>query len=81
LARRKPALVRRHGKDAAIFAAQRTDGLLAAGEMESEIVWKRIVGAVNDGCGPIRGRQALPPRPAAPVLGGARRLSIQSGII
>jgi hypothetical protein len=41
-------LVKRHGKDAAIVAAQRADELLAAGDLEGEIVWKRIVGAVNE---------------------------------
>jgi hypothetical protein len=41
-------LVKRHGEDAAIVAAQRADELLAAGDMEGEIVWKRIVGAVSD---------------------------------
>jgi hypothetical protein len=41
-------LVKRHGEDAAIVAAQRADELLAIGDMEGEIIWKRIAGAVNE---------------------------------
>jgi hypothetical protein len=41
-------LVKRHGEDAAIVAAQGADKLLAAGDMEGEIIWKRIVAAVNE---------------------------------
>jgi hypothetical protein len=39
-------LVKRHGEDAAIHAAQRADELLAEGDVGGQIVWKRIVMAV-----------------------------------
>ena len=41
-------LVKQHGGDAAIVAAQRSDELLDAGDVEGQVVWKRIVGAVNE---------------------------------
>ena len=41
-------LMKQHGKDAAIVAAQRADQLLAAGDIEGQIVWKRIVGAIDE---------------------------------
>lgn len=34
--------VKQHGGDAAIVAAQRADELLENGDIEGEIVWKRI---------------------------------------
>jgi coenzyme F420-reducing hydrogenase delta subunit len=39
-------LVKRHGRDAAIVAAQRADECLAAGDAEGQAIWKRIVEAV-----------------------------------
>jgi hypothetical protein len=39
-------LVKRHGNDAAIVAAQRADELLAQGDTEGQRIWKRIGGAV-----------------------------------
>ncbi len=39
-------LVKRHGKDAAIVAAQRADECLAAGDAEGQRIWKRILEAV-----------------------------------
>jgi hypothetical protein len=41
-------LVKQHGGDAAIVAAQRADELLDAGDVEGQVVWKRIVAAVNE---------------------------------
>ena len=41
-------MIKQHGADAAIAAAQRADELLASGDIEGEIVWKRIVAAVNE---------------------------------
>jgi hypothetical protein len=39
-------LLKRHGDEAAVVAAQRADALLSAGDVEGEIVWKRIGAAV-----------------------------------
>jgi len=39
-------LVKRHGHDAAIVAAQRADECLAAGDDEGQRIWKRIVDAI-----------------------------------
>lgn len=36
-------MMKRYGRDAAIVAAQRADELLAKGDVEGQIVWKRIV--------------------------------------
>ena len=41
-------LVKRHGEDAAIVAAQRADELLEVGDVEGQIVFKRIVEAINE---------------------------------
>jgi hypothetical protein len=41
-------LIKRHGNDAAIEAAQRADELLAAGDPEGCAVWKRILAAVKE---------------------------------
>jgi len=41
-------LVKEHGEEAAIIAAQRADELLAKGDVEGQIVWKRIVRAVAE---------------------------------
>jgi hypothetical protein len=39
-------LVKRHGRNAAIVAAQRADECLAAGDIEGQRIWKSIVEAV-----------------------------------
>ena len=39
-------LLKRHGRDAAIVAAQWADELLAAGDVDGLGVWKRIVEAI-----------------------------------
>jgi len=41
-------IVRQHGEEAALFAAQRADALLVKGDVEGQIVWKRILRAVVD---------------------------------
>jgi triphosphoribosyl-dephospho-CoA synthetase len=41
-------LIKRHGDDAAVMAVQRADELLAKGDVEGQIVWKRIVNAINE---------------------------------
>ena len=41
-------LVKRHGKDASIFAAQRIDELLAEGDLDGRAVWQRILEAVKE---------------------------------
>ena len=40
-------LIKQHGEVADIEAAMRADACLAAGEMEGEAVWLRIVKAIN----------------------------------
>jgi hypothetical protein len=37
----------RYGADDAIVAAQRADELLAAGDVEGQLVWKRILLAIK----------------------------------
>ncbi len=41
-------LIKRHGDDAPIEAAMRADECLAAGDMEGEAVWLRIVKAIEE---------------------------------
>ena len=41
-------LIKRHGEGAPIHAAMQTDVCLAAGDMEGEAVWLRIVKAVEE---------------------------------
>ncbi len=41
-------LVKQHGKDAPIHAAMRADAMLEAGDLEGQVVWKRIVRAVEE---------------------------------
>jgi hypothetical protein len=41
-------LVKRHGADAAMVAAERADKLLAAGDVEGCTIWKRILVAVRE---------------------------------
>jgi hypothetical protein len=41
-------LLKRRGEDAGAVAAQRADELLAAGDVEGQIVWKRIAAAVEE---------------------------------
>lgn len=39
-------LVKHHGEDASIVAAQRSDACLASGDVQGQLVWKRIVAAI-----------------------------------
>jgi hypothetical protein len=41
-------LMKQHGEDAAVVAAQRVDELLAQGDTEGQSVFKRIVEAINE---------------------------------
>lgn len=41
-------LLRRHGYDAPLIAAQRRDALLAAGDLDGVAVWKRIMSAIDE---------------------------------
>ena len=41
-------LIKQHGEDAAIVAAQRADALLAEGATEGFRTWQRIVAALNE---------------------------------
>lgn len=41
-------MVERHGNDAALVAAKRADEMLAAGDTEGQLVWKRILAAINE---------------------------------
>jgi hypothetical protein len=41
-------LLKRHGDDAAIVAAQRADELLEKGDIEGQIIWKRIAAALAE---------------------------------
>jgi hypothetical protein len=41
-------LVKRYGDDAPIIAAQRADEMLVAGDVEGQVVWKRILGAISE---------------------------------
>lgn len=39
-------MIRQHGEDAAIFAAQRADALLEKGDHEGKRIWTKIVAAI-----------------------------------
>ena len=41
-------LIRAHGEEATIAAAQRADAMLEKGDLEGFAVWKRIVRAVEE---------------------------------
>ncbi len=41
-------LIREHGEDAALEAAQLADAMLERGDMEGAAVWRRIVKAVEE---------------------------------
>lgn len=41
-------IIERHGIDAALVAAQRADEMLAKGDVEGQLVWKRILAAINE---------------------------------
>ncbi len=41
-------LIREHGEDAALEAAQRADALLEKGCLDGQRVWKRVLAAVKE---------------------------------
>lgn len=41
-------LVKRHGEDAAIVAAQRADELMAQGDLDGQRIWLRILATVRE---------------------------------
>lgn len=41
-------LIELHGEDAPIQAAMKTDAMLAAGDVEGQAVWRRILAAVDE---------------------------------
>ncbi len=40
-------LIREHGEDAALEAAQRADAMLEAGDIDGSAVWKRVLEAIK----------------------------------
>ncbi len=41
-------LIREHGEDAALEAAQRADAMLENGSLDGQRVWKRVLAAVKE---------------------------------
>ena len=41
-------LIKRHGGDAAIAAAQRADDMLERGDLDGQAIWKRILAAIEE---------------------------------
>ncbi len=41
-------LIREHGDDAALEAAQRADAMLEKGSLDGQRVWKRVLAAVKE---------------------------------
>ena len=41
-------LIREHGEDAALEAAQRADAMLEKGSLDGQRVWKRVLAAVKE---------------------------------
>jgi hypothetical protein len=41
-------LISQHGTNAAVQAAMRADALLAQGDVEGALIWKRIVAAIEE---------------------------------
>ena len=41
-------LIREHGEDAALEAAQRADAMLETGSLDGQRVWKRVLAAVKE---------------------------------
>ncbi len=41
-------LVDQHGEDAPIFAAQRADVCLEAGDLDGKAVWMRVIAAIKE---------------------------------
>ena len=41
-------LIREHGEDAALEAAQRADAMLEKGTLDGQRVWKRVLAAIKE---------------------------------
>ena len=41
-------IVKHHGSDAVFFAAQQMDAMLAKGDLEGQVVWRRMLRAVEE---------------------------------
>jgi hypothetical protein len=41
-------LIREHGEEADFVAAQRADGFLEAGDIDGQMIWKRVLAAVKE---------------------------------
>ena len=41
-------LIDQHGEDAAIFAAQKADKCLEAGDLDGKAVWMRVIQAIKE---------------------------------
>ncbi len=41
-------LVKRHGEDAPLYAAMRTDAMLESGDLDGYAVWRRVLKAVEE---------------------------------
>ncbi len=41
-------LIKRHGDDAPVVAAQRADELLAAGDLEGGVAWRQMLGGIRE---------------------------------
>ncbi len=41
-------LVKRHGQDAPLYAAMRTDAMLEKGDLDGYAVWRRVLRAVEE---------------------------------
>ncbi len=52
-------LIREHGEDAALEAAQRTDSFLEAGDMAGSVVWKQMLKAIKETQRQERGSREL----------------------
>ena len=48
-------LIRRHGEDAEIEAAKRADQMLERGDLDGQVVWKRIRRAIVELQAPAKG--------------------------
>jgi len=40
-------LIKKHGEGADLHAAEKADEMLASGDMEGSLTWKRILAAIN----------------------------------
>jgi hypothetical protein len=72
-------LIREHGEDAALEAAQRADAMLEEGYLDGQRVWKRVLAAVKAiQRQEPRGSAALGPAGEHDVNAGHRRVVLRS---